>query len=85
MSTTIPEKASEKGVKAKQEQSIGCLYPYLETKAKTKKYSPKILDVCKNFDNTKLKPVLPDDALIAVVLFAGGGGIETGMVVRFVD
>ncbi|WP_313931578.1 DNA cytosine methyltransferase [Nostoc sp. FACHB-133] len=38
------------------------------------------LDVCKNFDNTKIKPVLPDDAPIAVVLFAGGGGIEAGMV-----
>ncbi|MHC0067643.1 hypothetical protein ACWATR_32920 [Nostoc sp. UIC 10890] len=48
-------------------------------KAKTEKTSPK-LDVCKNFDNTKLKPVLPDDAPIAVVLFAGGGGIEAGMV-----
>ncbi|WP_292791248.1 DNA cytosine methyltransferase [Nostoc sp. NMS7] len=48
-------------------------------KAKSKKSSPK-LDVCKNFDNTKLKPVLPDDAPIAVVLFAGGGGIEAGMV-----
>ncbi|WP_100904500.1 DNA cytosine methyltransferase [Nostoc flagelliforme] len=48
-------------------------------KAKAKKTSPK-LDVCKNFDNTKLKPVLPDDAPIAVVLFAGGGGIEAGMV-----
>ncbi|WP_375514782.1 DNA cytosine methyltransferase [uncultured Nostoc sp.] len=49
-------------------------------KAKSKKTSPKILDVCKNFDNTKIKPVLPDDAPIAVVLFAGGGGIEAGMV-----
>jgi DNA (cytosine-5)-methyltransferase 1 len=48
-------------------------------KAKTKKPSPK-LDVCKNFDNTKLKPILPDDAPIAVILFAGGGGIEAGMV-----
>ncbi|MCC5655178.1 DNA cytosine methyltransferase [Nostoc sp. XA013] len=48
-------------------------------KAKTKKPSPK-LDVCKNFDNTKIKPVLPDDAPIAVVLFTGGGGIEAGMV-----
>lgn len=48
-------------------------------KAKTKKTSPK-LDVCKNFDNTKIKPVLPDDAPIAVVLLAGGGGIEAGMV-----
>ena len=48
-------------------------------KAKTKKPSPK-LDVCKNFDHTKLKPVLPDDAPIAVVLFAGGGGIDAGMV-----
>lgn len=48
-------------------------------KAKSKKTSPK-LDVCKNFDSTKLKPVLPDDAPIAVVLFAGGGGIEAGMV-----
>ncbi|MBD6620834.1 DNA cytosine methyltransferase [Komarekiella sp. 'clone 1'] len=48
-------------------------------RAKTKKTSPK-LDVCKNFDNTKLKPVLPDDAPQAVVLFAGGGGIEAGMV-----
>ena len=47
-------------------------------RAKTKKTSSK-LDVCKNFDNTKLKPVLPDDAPIAVVLFAGGG-IEAGMV-----
>jgi DNA (cytosine-5)-methyltransferase 1 len=47
-------------------------------KAKTKKTSPK-LDVCKNFDNTKIKPTLPDDAPIAVVLFAGGGGIEAGM------
>ncbi|MHC5771395.1 MAG: DNA cytosine methyltransferase [Nostoc sp.] len=48
-------------------------------KAKSKKSSPK-LDVCKNFYNTKLKPVLPDDAPQAVVLFAGGGGIEAGMV-----
>ncbi|WP_225912837.1 hypothetical protein [Nostoc flagelliforme] len=48
-------------------------------KAKTKKLSPKF-DVCKNFDNTKIKPVLPNDAPIAVVLFAGGGGIEAGMV-----
>ncbi|WP_242056061.1 hypothetical protein [Nostoc flagelliforme] len=48
-------------------------------KAKSKKPSPK-LDICKNFDNTKIKPVLPDDASIAVVLFAGGGGIEAGMV-----
>ncbi|MFS0520047.1 hypothetical protein ACEYW6_35905 [Nostoc sp. UIC 10607] len=48
-------------------------------KAKTKKTSPK-LDVCKNFDNTKIKTILPDDAPIAVVLFAGGGGIEAGMV-----
>ncbi|MBD2535127.1 DNA cytosine methyltransferase [Nostoc flagelliforme FACHB-838] len=48
-------------------------------KAKSKKPSPK-LDVCKNFDNTKLKPVLPDNAPIAIVLFAGGGGIEAGMV-----
>lgn len=49
-------------------------------KAKTKKYSPKILDVCKSFENTKIKPVLPNDAPIAVVLFAAGGGIEAGMV-----
>jgi DNA (cytosine-5)-methyltransferase 1 len=48
-------------------------------RAKTKKTSSK-LDVCKNFDNTKIKPVLPDDAPIAVILFAGGGGIEAGMV-----
>ncbi len=48
-------------------------------KAKTKKPSLK-LDVCKNFDNTKLKPVLPDDAPIAIVLFVGGGGIKAGMV-----
>ncbi|MHC5748149.1 MAG: DNA cytosine methyltransferase [Nostoc sp.] len=48
-------------------------------KAKSKKTSPK-LDVCKNFDNTKIKPTLPDDAPITVVLFAGGGGIEAGMV-----
>jgi DNA (cytosine-5)-methyltransferase 1 len=48
-------------------------------KAKTKKPSPKS-DVCKNFDNTKIKPVLPDDAPIAVVLFAGGGGMEVGMI-----
>ncbi|WP_341531806.1 DNA cytosine methyltransferase (plasmid) [Nostoc sp. UHCC 0302] len=49
-------------------------------KAKSKKTSPKILDVCKNFDNTNEKPTLPDDAPIAVILFAGGGGIEAGMV-----
>ncbi|BBD69991.1 C-5 cytosine-specific DNA methylase [Nostoc commune NIES-4072] len=48
-------------------------------KAKSKKTSLK-LDVCKNFDNTDKKPVLPDDAPIAIVLFAGGGGIEAGMV-----
>ena len=151
--SATPEKFLEKGVKASQGESVGCLYQYLETKklldgktvyyprvigehdpnnpfhwrwafnwkekingawkgksigsippgavpmirtlqqeratreniitfikkAKTKKPSPK-LDVCKNFDNTKLKPVLPDDAPIAVVLFAGGGGIEAGMV-----
>ncbi|MBG1257778.1 DNA cytosine methyltransferase [Nostoc commune] len=148
-----PKKFLEKGVKASQGESVGCLYQYLETKklldgsnvfyprvigerdpnnpfhwrwafnwkekisgawkgksigsippgavpmirtlqqeratreniiafikkAKTKKPSPK-LDVCKNFDNTYKKPVLPDDAPIAVVLFAGGGGIEAGMV-----
>ena len=147
------EKFLEKGVKASQGESIGCLYQYLETKklldgktvsyprvigerdpnnpfhwrwafnwkekingawkgksigsippgavpmirlmqqqratkediiafikrAKTKKPSPKS-DVCKNFDNTYKKPTLPDDAPIAVVLFAGGGGIEAGMV-----
>lgn len=151
--SATPEKFLEKGVKASQCESVGCLYPYLETKklldgsnvfyprvigerdpnnpfcwrwgfncqekhngvwksksigsippgavpmirtlqqegatrediivfikrAKTKKPSPKS-DVCKNFDDTKLKPVLPDDAPIAVVLFAGGGGIEAGMV-----
>ncbi|MBD6621280.1 DNA cytosine methyltransferase [Komarekiella sp. 'clone 1'] len=49
-------------------------------RAKTKKYSPKILDVCKKFENTNTKPTLPDNAPIAVVLFAGGGGIEAGMV-----
>ncbi|MDZ8070424.1 MAG: DNA cytosine methyltransferase [Nostoc sp. DedQUE08] len=150
--SAIPEKFLEKGVKGSQCKSVGCLYPYLETKklldgsnifyprvigerdpndpfcwrwgfnwkekhngvwkgksigsippgavpmiclmqqqgairediiafikkAKTKKPSPK-LDVCKNFDNTYKKPVLPDDAPIAVVLFAGGGGIEVGM------
>jgi DNA (cytosine-5)-methyltransferase 1 len=151
--SAIPEKFLEKGVKASQGESVGCLYQYLETKklldgktisyprvigerdpnnpfhwrwafnwkekingawkgksigsippgavpmirtlqqeratreniitfikkAKSKKSSPK-LDVCKNFYNTKLKPVLPDDAPQAVVLFAGGGGIEAGMV-----
>jgi DNA (cytosine-5)-methyltransferase 1 len=151
--SATPEKFLEKGVKASQGESVGCLYQYLETKkllngktvsyprvigerdpnnpedwrwafnwkekingawkgksigsippgavtmirtlqqqgatreniiafikkAKIKKTSPK-LDVCKNFDNTKLKPVLPDNAPIAVVLFAGGGGIEAGMV-----
>ena len=88
--STIPEKFLEKGVKGSQCESFGCLYPYLKTKnlldgstfikrAKSKKSSPK-LDVCKNFYNTKLKPVLPDDAPQAVVLFAGGGGIEAGMV-----
>ncbi|AUB42102.1 DNMT1, DNA [Nostoc flagelliforme CCNUN1] len=151
--SATPEKFLEKGVKASQGESVGCLYPYLETKklldgsnafyprvigerdpndpfcwrwgfncqekhngvwkgksigsippsavhmirtlqqqgatkediiafikkAKSKKTSPKS-DVCKNFDNTKIKPVLPDDAPIAIVLFAGGGGIEAGMV-----
>jgi DNA (cytosine-5)-methyltransferase 1 len=88
--SAIPEKFLEKGVKGSQCESVGCLYPYLKTKklldgstfikrAKSKKPSPK-LDVCKNFDNTDKKPVLPDDAPIAIVLFAGGGGIETGMV-----
>ncbi|WP_375514349.1 DNA cytosine methyltransferase [uncultured Nostoc sp.] len=151
--SAIPEKFLEKGVKASQGESVGCLYQYLEAKklldgktvsyprvigerdpnnpfhwrwafnwkekingawkgksigsippgavpmirtlqqeratqeniiafikkAKSKKSSPK-LDVCKNFDNTKIKPVLPNDAPIAVVLFAGGGGIEAGMV-----
>ncbi|WP_242063468.1 hypothetical protein [Nostoc sp. FACHB-892] len=151
--SATPEKFLEKGVKASQGESVGCLYQYLETKklldgetvsyprvigerdpndpfcwrwgynwkekhngvwkgksigsippgavpmirtlqqdgatrediiafikrAKSKKTSLK-LDVCKNFDNTKIKPVLPDDALIAIVLFAGGGGIEAGMV-----
>lgn len=48
-------------------------------KAKSKKTSPK-LDVCTSFQNTNFKPILPDDAPIAVVLFAGGGGIEAGMV-----
>ena len=47
-------------------------------KAKPKKLSSKS-DVCKNFDNTDFKPILPDHAPIAVVLFAGGGGIEAGM------
>ncbi|AVH64072.1 DNA cytosine methyltransferase [Nostoc sp. 'Peltigera membranacea cyanobiont' N6] len=151
--SATPENFLEKGVKASQGESVGCLYQYLETKklldgetvsyprvigerdpnnpfhwrwafnwkekingawkgksigsippgavtmirtlqqeratreniiafikkAKTKKTLPK-LDVCKNFDNTKIKPVLPNDAPIAVVLFAGGGGIEAGMV-----
>ncbi|BDI20480.1 hypothetical protein ANSO36C_62820 (plasmid) [Nostoc cf. commune SO-36] len=151
--SATPEKFLEKGGKALQGESVGCLYQYLETKklldgetvsyprvigerdpnnpfhwrwafnwkekingawkgksigsippgtvtmirtlqqeratreniiafikkAKTKKPSPK-LDVCTNFENTKIKPVLPNNAPIAVVLFAGGGGIEAGMV-----
>ncbi|BBD70605.1 C-5 cytosine-specific DNA methylase [Nostoc commune NIES-4072] len=81
--SAIPEKSSEKGVKGSQCESVGCLYPYLETKklldgstfikkAKSKKTSPK-LDVCKNFDNTKIKPTLPDNAPIAqlILLFSG--------------
>jgi hypothetical protein len=30
--SAIPEKSSEKGVKASQGESVGCLYQYLETK-----------------------------------------------------
>ncbi|MEH1945229.1 MAG: hypothetical protein V7L01_34130 [Nostoc sp.] len=30
--SAIPEKFLEKGVKASQCESVGCLYPYLETK-----------------------------------------------------
>ncbi|WP_375505893.1 DNA cytosine methyltransferase [uncultured Nostoc sp.] len=73
--SATPKKFLKKGVKASQGELVGCIYPYLETK----KTSPK-LDVCKNFDNTDFKPTLPDDAPITVVLFAGGGGIEAGMV-----
>lgn len=154
MSTAIPEKFLENGLKPLLHDSVGCLYPYLESKklhdgsnafyprvigerdpinpfhwrwgfnwkekhngvwkgrsigsipsgavtmiryaqeqgatrediiafikkSKIKKHSPKILDVCENFENTNKKPTLPDDAPIAVVFFAGGGGIEAGMV-----
>jgi DNA (cytosine-5)-methyltransferase 1 len=37
-------------------------------------------DICNNQNTPVSKPVLADDAPIAVVLFAGGGGIEAGMV-----
>ncbi|MHC5746739.1 MAG: hypothetical protein ACYTXT_33580 [Nostoc sp.] len=30
--SAIPEKSSEKGIKASQGESVGCLYQYLETK-----------------------------------------------------
>jgi DNA (cytosine-5)-methyltransferase 1 len=151
--SAIPEKFLEKGDKSSKNQSVGCLYQYLETKklldgetvfypriigerdrqnpfhwrwgfnwkekyngvwkgqsigsippgavsmiqamqqfgatrediiafikkAKTKKSSPK-LDICNNQNAPTSKPVLPDNAPLAVVLFAGGGGIEAGMV-----
>jgi DNA (cytosine-5)-methyltransferase 1 len=65
MSSKTPEKFLEDNSKRSHVQSQGCLYPYLESK---------------KFENTNTKPALPDDAPIAVVLFAGGGGIEAGMV-----
>lgn len=37
-------------------------------------------DIIAFIKKSKIKPLLPDDAPIAVVLFAGGGGIEAGMV-----
>ncbi|WP_223270024.1 hypothetical protein [Nostoc sp. 'Peltigera membranacea cyanobiont' 213] len=37
-------------------------------------------DICNNQNTPVSKPVLADDAPIAVVLFGGGGGIEAGMV-----
>jgi DNA (cytosine-5)-methyltransferase 1 len=75
MTKTVPIVRTLQQERATRENIIAFI-----KKAKTKNYSPKVLDVCKNFDNTKIKPVLPNDAPIAVVLFAGGGGIETGMV-----
>jgi DNA (cytosine-5)-methyltransferase 1 len=48
-------------------------------KAKTKTPVPK-LDICNHQNAPVSKPVLPNNAPIAVVLFAGGGGIEAGMV-----
>jgi DNA (cytosine-5)-methyltransferase 1 len=75
MTKTVPIVRTLQQERATRENIIAFI-----KKAKTKNYSPKVLDVCKNFDNTKIKPVLPNDAPIAVVLFAGGGGIEAGMV-----
>ncbi|WP_225226018.1 DNA cytosine methyltransferase [Komarekiella delphini-convector] len=153
MSTAIPEKFLENELKPALHDSVGCLYPYLETKKlhdgsnafyprvigerdpnnlfhwrwgfnwkekhngvwkgrsigsipcaavtmirslqqqgatkediiafikKAKVKSPVFKsDICNNQNTPVSKPVLADDALIAVVLFAGGGGIEAGMV-----
>jgi DNA (cytosine-5)-methyltransferase 1 len=66
MTKTVPMIRTLQQERATRENIIAFI-----KKAKSKKTSPKILDVCKNFDNTKLKPVLPDDAPQAVVLFAG--------------
>jgi DNA (cytosine-5)-methyltransferase 1 len=151
--SAIPEKFLEKGDKSSKNESVGCLYQYLETKklldgetvfypriiserdrqnrfhwrwgfnwkekyngvwkgqsigsippgavpmiqamqqsgatrediiafikrAKTKKSLPK-LDICNNQNAPTSKPILPDNTPLAVVLFAGGGGIEAGMV-----
>ena len=78
MTKTVPSHTLPPKTLQQQRATKGDIIAFIK-KAKTKKPSPK-LDVCKNVDNTDFKPILPDDAPIAVVLFAGGGGIEAGMV-----
>ncbi|MBD2472184.1 DNA cytosine methyltransferase [Nostoc sp. FACHB-145] len=141
MSLATPEKFLEKGLKGLENESVGCLYPYLETKklqdGSTALY-PRVIgerdpndlkhwrwgfnwkekikgiwkgrsigsipyaavpliralqregstrdDIIAFIKRAKAKkqspskPILPANAPIAVVLFAGGGGVETGMV-----
>ncbi|MEH1902512.1 MAG: DNA cytosine methyltransferase [Nostoc sp.] len=56
----------------------------VEHSANGQQWSYEYLEKIENWtvadENAEIKPVLPPDAPIAVVLFAGGGGVEAGMV-----
>ncbi|QLE59618.1 DNA cytosine methyltransferase [Nostoc sp. TCL26-01] len=82
MSFVTPKKFLEDNFKRLSLRNQGCLYQYTETKklqdGSTALY-PRVIGE-REPKPPFTKPVLPPNAPTAVVLFAGGGGIEGGMV-----
>jgi DNA (cytosine-5)-methyltransferase 1 len=71
-----------KDEKARRKQLIDAKITEIESNTQVEEYQQvdDILVVENVINNAVEKPTLPDDAPIAVVLFAGGGGVECGMV-----